>query len=112
MTSMPFVTTLRSRSATINIAKPDDASAITIRVEMPEVWDVVRIRVAPTEPVLVAKVAALRTLYPEAEGELHADFMLKLRGWEVLDEAASLADVGVIDGSILLLTFRRRRPVR
>jgi len=33
-------------------------------------------------------------------------------GWEVLDEAASLADVGVIDGSILLLTFRRRRPVR
>ena len=54
----------------------------------------------------------LEALYPEATGELHADFVVKLRGWEILDEGASLADAGVIDGSILLLTFRRRRPVR
>ena len=42
----------------------------------------------------------------------HEDFVVKLRGWEILDEAASLADAGVIDGSILLMTHRRRRPVR
>ena len=42
----------------------------------------------------------------------HEDFVVKLRGWEILDEAASLADAGVIDGSILLLTYRRRRAVR
>jgi hypothetical protein len=109
--SAPFVTTLRSRRTTIQLA-PEGDSAITIRVEMPELWDVVRIVVAPTQPVLAVKLAALEALYPEAIGELHADFVVKLRGWEILDEAASLADAGVIDGSILLLTFRRRRPVR
>ena len=109
--SAPFVTTLRSRRTTIQLAREGD-SAITIRVEMPEVWDVVRIVVAPTQPVLAVKLAALEALYPEATGELHADFVVKLRGWEILEEAASLADAGVIDGSILLLTFRRRRPVR
>ena len=36
----------------------------------------------------------------------------KLRGWEVLDEGASLADAGATDGSIFLLTHRRRRPVK
>jgi hypothetical protein len=60
--------------------------------------------------VVSVKQAALEALFPEAE--MHQDFVLKLRGWEILDEAESLADAGVIDGSILLLTHRRRRPVR
>jgi hypothetical protein len=105
----PFVTTLRSRPSTIHLAPPG-IEAITIRVEMPEVWDVVAVSVAPSEPVLAVKVRALEALFPEAQ--LHADFVLKLRGWEILDETASLADAGVVDGSILLLTHRRRRPVR
>jgi len=105
----PFVTELRARSTTIQLA-PDETVAITIRIEMPEVWDVVRVVVAPTEPVLVVKVRALEALFPEAE--MHEDFVLKLRGWEILDEAASLADAGVVDGSILLVTHRRRRAVR
>ena len=107
--SAPFVTTLRSRKSEIRLA-PEGAAAITIRVEMPEVWDVVAIVVAPTEPTIAVKVRALEALFPEAE--MHQDFVLKLRGWEILDESASLADAGVIDGSILLLTHRRRRPVR
>jgi len=107
--SAPFVTSLRSRRSTIHLA-PEGVEAITIRVEMPEVWDVVAIVVAPSEPVLAVKVRALEALFPEAQ--LHADFVVKLRGWEILDEAASLADAGVVDGSILLLTHRRRRPVR
>lgn len=105
----PFVAGLRSRKSTIRLA-PEGTDAITIRVEMPEVWDVVRIVVAPTEPVLSVKVRALEALFPEAE--MHEDFVLKLRGWEILDEAGSLADAGAINGSILLLTHRRRRPVR
>jgi hypothetical protein len=107
--STAFVNTLRARAATIRLA-PEGAAAITIRVEMPEVWDVVRIVVAPGEPVLAVKIRALEALFPEAD--LHQDFVLKFRGWEILDEAASLADVGVANGSILLLTHRRRRPVR
>jgi hypothetical protein len=105
----PFVAELRSRPSTIRLA-PEGAAAITIRVEMPEVWDVVRMVVAPSEPVLAVKVRALEALFPEAA--MHGDFVVKLRGWEILDEAASLADAGIIDGSILLLTHRRRRPVR
>jgi hypothetical protein len=107
--SAPFVTTLRSRKTEIRLAPPG-AGAITIRVEMPEVWDVVAIGVSPNESVLAVKQAALEALYPEAQ--MHADFVVKLRGWEILNEAESLADVGVIDGSILLLTHRRRRAVR
>lgn len=109
--STPFVTSLRARRDTINLAK-EGAPSITIRVEMPEVWDVVRIVVDPNESALVVKVAALEALSPETEGAYHADFVLKLRGWEILDEAAPLSELGVVDGSILLLTYRRRRPVR
>ena len=110
MSETPFVTTLRSRRTSICLS--EGADAITIRVEMPEVWDVVRVQVALTEPELAVKVAALGALYPEADPELHDEFVLKFRGWEVLDEAATLVDLGVINGSILLLTYRRRRPVR
>ena len=106
--SAPFVTTLRTRGAAIDIA-PQGAPTITIRVEMPEVWDVVRIVAAPTQPVIEVKTAAFHALYPEAAPD---EMVIKLRGWEILDEMASLADSNVIDGSILLLTFRRRRPVR
>jgi hypothetical protein len=107
--SAPFVTTLRSRKTVIRLA-PEGVPAITIRVEMPEVWDVVAIAVSPNEPVVTVKVRALQALYPEAQ--MHQDFVVKLAGWEVLDESVSLADAGVVDGSILLLTFRRRRAVR
>jgi len=107
--SAPFVTGLRARAATIRLS-PEGVDVVTIRVEMPEVWDVVRIAVAPGEPVLAVKVRALAALFPEAQ--LHEDFVVKLRGWEILDEAVSLADAGVIDGSIFLLTHRRRRAVR
>ncbi len=107
--SAPFVTTLRSRKEVIRMV-PQGAQAITIRVEMPEVWDVVAIAVSGAEQVVTVKQRALEALYPEAQ--LHTDFILKLRGWEILDESATLVDAGVIDGSILLLTHRRRRPVR
>ena len=105
----PFVTQLRSRPSTIRLAAAG-VDTITIRVEMPEVWDVVAIVVSPDESVVNVKKRALEALYPEAQS--HADFVVKLRGWEILDETASLADAGAIDGSILLLTFRRRRAVR
>lgn len=107
--SAPFVTQLRTRGGVIQMASLG-AAAITVRVEMPEVWDVVRVAVAASEPVLGLKVRALAALYPA--GEFHDEFVMKLSGFEVLDENASLATVGAVDGSIFLLTHRRRRPVR
>jgi hypothetical protein len=107
--SATFVNQLRTRGDVIRIA-PAGAPAITVRVEMPEVWDVVRVAASPDEPVLGVKVRALAALYPN--GELHDEFVMKLRGFEVLDENQSLSALGAVDGSIFLLTHRRRRPVR
>ena len=106
--SAPFVTTLRARRSTIRLTS-EGRPEITIRVEMPEVWDVVRVAVAPTQPVIDVKTAALTALFPDAAPE---EMVVKLQGWEILDEMASLADSGVVDGSILAMMFRRRRPVR
>jgi hypothetical protein len=59
--------------------------------------------------VIALKQSALETLVPNAE---QAEFVTKLRGFEVLDESASLSAAGVANGSTLLVTYRRRRPVR
>lgn len=104
----PFVAGLRVRPEVIRIDGP--SPIMTVRVEMPEVWDAVRIDAPVTTTVVEVKVRALETLYPGAEP--HEGFVMKLRGFEVLDEFASLMEAGAIDGSIFLLTYRRRRPVR
>jgi len=38
--------------------------------------------------------------------------ILKLNGFEILDENVSIADTGATNGSTFLVTYRRRRPVR
>ena len=108
-TPAPFVTTLRSRPGTIRLGS-SDGDVITVRVEMPEVWDVVRIETAADETVATLKAAALAELYPRAR--FPEDFVIKLRGIEVTNENLSVAQVGALNGSIFLVTYRRRRPVR
>ena len=108
--SAPFVTRLRSRADTLQLGAPDAADRWTVRVQMAEVWDAVRVAAPSTEPVLAVKVAALEALFPEAA--YHDDFVVKLGGIEVLDENASIAEAGAQDGSIFLLAHRRRRPIR
>ena len=106
----PFVAQLRTRGDTIELASPN-GPAITVRVQMPEVWDVVRVHASPDERAITVKRRALEAFKPGAELR-DEDFVLKLNGWEVLDESASLAATGAVDGSIFLLTYRWRRAVR
>lgn len=106
--SAPFVSGLRARRDTIHVGKTD-GRALTLRVEVPEVWDVVRVSTAPDTTVEDLKAASLRALNPRANPDA---YVIKLRGFEVLDERTSVEDAGAIDGSIFLLTHRRRRPVR
>jgi hypothetical protein len=108
MTS-PFVAQLRTRGDVLQLTEAGGPT-ITVRVEVPEVWDTVRALVSSSTPVAVLKQAALDALYPH--GEPHDAFVMKLRGFEVLDESASLAAITAEDGSIFLLTHRNRRPVR
>jgi hypothetical protein len=104
-----FVSQLRARPGVVRLGS-DGSPRITIRVQMPEVWDAVRVETPASEPVRSVKVEVLAVLQPQ--GDLPEDFVVKLNGYEVLDEMASLADVGAMDGSTFLLTYRRRRPVR
>lgn len=105
----PFVSQIRSRPGVIRIGEPGQPT-ISVRVQVMEVWDTVRIEVPPAEPVLTVKVRALEALYPEAE--FHDDFVVKINGFEVLDENASVTDSGALDGSTYLIAYRRRRPIR
>jgi hypothetical protein len=86
-----------------------DAETIDIRVEIPELWDVVRVSVPPSETVLAVKVVALAALDPRGD---QRDYVMKLRGFEVLDEQHTLAEAGAKQNSTFLLAHRRRRPVR
>ncbi len=105
----PFVSQLRSRADALQLAGSGEA-AITVRVEMPEKWDTVKAVVSPTATARSMKVAALQALFPSDESP--EAFVLKLHGWEVLDENATLTELGAVNGSIFLLTHRRRQPVR
>jgi hypothetical protein len=105
----PFVAALRSRPGVVRIWTGQEPY-IAIRVEVPEVWDVVRIETPRRVSVHTIKERALEVLYPDA-GDPDA-FVMKLNGSEVRDESAAVEDVGAMDGSTFLLTFRRRRPVK
>jgi hypothetical protein len=105
-----FASQLRAPRGNIVLAGAEGSEAVTIRVQVPEVWDLVRIVASPDTPVKVVKEEALRALFPD-----HGDparFHVKLNGFVVPDESAGVAAAGATDGSTFLVTFRRRRPVR
>lgn len=107
--STPFTATLRVRPDAIRLGTGNE-QVITFRVQVPEVWDTVRVDAPAETPVSVVKGRALEVLMPDAQ--FPEDFVLKLAGCEVLDENATLTAAGATSGSIFLLTGRRRRPVR
>jgi hypothetical protein len=106
--SAPYPTALRARREPIVLG---DASGtvLRIRAQVLEAWDAVRVDANALETVRAVKLRALEALYPESFSP--DEFVVKLHGFEVLDETVSLADAGVKDGSILLIADRRRRPV-
>ena len=108
MTARPFVSELRTRDGALRIGS--GTPTMTLRVEAAEVWDAVIVETNPSSPVSELKRAAgTALLCAKAKPD---DFVLKLRGFEVLNEEVSLAEAGAVDGSIFLVTYRRRRPVR
>lgn len=107
--SASFVSQLRVNRSPVKLEEPG-AGTITLRIQAAELWNAVRVVAAPETAVEEVKQRAVRELFPDHESI--GDFVLKLHGWEILDERASLKDSGVTEGSILLLTYRRRRPVR
>jgi hypothetical protein len=106
-TAVPLVSHLRSRPGVIRIGEA--APFISVRVQVPEVWDVVRFEIAADVSVSEVKRRALEVLVSDPNA---ASYVVKLHGFEVLDESATLSSAGAKDGSTFLVTSRRRHPVR
>lgn len=106
----PFATMLRVRPGIPYRIGTAQEPTIALRIEMPEVWDVMRIDAPRNASVHEIKLLALEALYPTSLPL--EDFVVKLEGWEVRDERQTMQDIGAEDGTIFLLTFRERRPVR
>ncbi len=105
----PFVTELRAGSDVI-VLGGGDGPVLHLRAQQAELWDVVRVDAPGSLPVAAVKLAALEEFYPS--GFVADEFVVKVRGYEILREEDSLEASGAKDGSTLLLTRRRRRPVR
>ena len=107
--SATFVRQLRSRRPPLELAQAGQES-VNFRVQVAELWDAVKVTASPSMPVGELKQRALEVFFP---GEAFAaDYVLKLRGWEMLDETAPIGHSGVGPGAIVLLSQRRRRAIR
>jgi len=105
----PFVTELRTSDEVVKVGGTD-GDTLHLRVQVAELWDTLRVDASPSTPVESVKKAALGRFFPD--GEPITDYVVKLRGFEILDETATVAASGAKDGSTLLLARRRRRPVK
>jgi len=109
--SATLVSTLRARPDVVRLPGVGTGNeTISVRVQVPEVWDAVRIEAPPSATVQEVKRRALAELMPDET--VVEEFVVKLLGHEVLDESVTLEQAGARSGSTLLLTSRRRRPVR
>jgi hypothetical protein len=107
--STAFVAQLRTGRPPIRLQNAG-ADAITLRVEASDIWETVRVVTPPDAPGRDNKQRVVSELFSDRRPP--GQFVLKLRGWEILDEQETLSQAGVVDGTILLLAYRRRRPVR
>jgi hypothetical protein len=109
VSEQPFVAGLRARPGVLHLGK-SGGETITVRVEIPEQWDVVVVEASPETTVADVKRAAVEAILGAATPA--DELVIKLNGFEVLNEQVPLVDAGAKDGSIFLATYRRRRPVR
>jgi hypothetical protein len=107
--TIPFVNEIRTGDDVVRIGG-GNGGVIHIRVQAAELWDTLRVDALASATVESVKTAALEKFFPL--GADTADFVTKVRGFEVLHENESLDQSGVRDGSTILLARRRRRPVK
>ena len=107
--TVPFVTEIRTGDDVVRVGGGNGA-VLHLRVQAAELWDTLRVDAPASASVESVKVAALEKFYPR--GADAADFVTKVRGFEILHENEGLEQSGVRDGSTILLTRRRRRPIK
>ena len=105
----PFVNNLRTQGEPLRIGSAQGGDVLHVRAQVLEAWDAIKVDVDPSTPVRTLKRLALRELYPDPKHE--ADFIVKLNGWQILDEDAPISSTAARDGSTFVITDARRRPV-
>ena len=83
---------------------------MNLRVQLLERWDRIAMDVKPETSVAALKRDSLTSF--GLTDAIPSDYVVKLRGWEVLGEQGSIAESGARDGSTYLISYRRRRAVR
>jgi len=104
----PFVSGLRTQGPTYKLGS-GSGPALQLRAQVLEAWDAIRIDTDPSASVKSLKSLALKELYPDVQSD--DQYVVKLHGWEILDEDAPISSTEAKNGSIFLITDRRRRPV-
>jgi hypothetical protein len=104
----PFVSSLRTQGEPIALGTAS-GSVLHLRAQVLEAWDAIRIDANPAASVKSLKQLALKKLY--ADGRDENQYVVKLNGFEVLDEDAPISSTAARNGSIFVITDRRRRPV-
>ncbi|MFL5477432.1 MAG: hypothetical protein ACJ79J_10810 [Gemmatimonadaceae bacterium] len=104
----PFVNAIRAQPTALTLGS-GTGPAISLRAQVLEAWDAIRVDADPSASVKSLKELALRELYPNVWP--NDDYVVKLNGFEILDENAPISSTAARDGSTFLITDRRRRPV-
>ena len=104
----PFVSGLRTQGTAYKLGS-GSGPVLQLRAQVLEAWDAIRIDADPSASVRSLKHLALKELYPGIQSD--DQYMVKLHGWEILDEDAPISSTAAKNGSIFLITDRRRRPV-
>jgi len=107
-TATSFVNGLRVRGEPLKLGS-GSGNVLHLRAQVLEAWDAIGIDADPSASVASLKQLALRELYPDVRHD--DEFVVKLHGFEILDEAAPISSTAARNGSTFLITDRRRRPV-
>jgi hypothetical protein len=74
-----------------------------------DVWDEVPLDLPPATSLAELKRAALEATKVNRDPD---EYVIKFRGFELLDESRSLVDAGLVPNGAVIVLPRRRRPVR
>src|SRR2546426_507997 len=84
---------------------------LPVRVMVTDVWDQVFLTVAPTTTIAELKRHALSEASKRRSVPV-ADYVVKFKGGQVLDESTTLAALGAVANSPFIVLPARRQPVR
>lgn len=82
---------------------------LRLRVTVQDAWDEVPLDLPSAASLAELKRAALEATKVNRNPD---EYVLKFRGFELLDESRSLADAGLVPNGAVIVLPRRRRPVR